>query len=408
MTDIVDAKFSEDMDLADIFSELGEDCKIGVHRKEPEWCSGHIRTVHFDPREPVDLDWIQKKFGGEKLMIRLYGPKSKQNKSGYLAARTVDIMGPPRDGFGIEMVQGPDGKAVKITEYELACERHKQKMGVQQLEDSQPAPAQPADGLSNNALVQTLIQSQSQQHNAMLQMMGQRVQSLEEMLYRQAPGQVGAAVNPIDQIKQTAEALKHLKAMEGDFSGDGGGSGDLLGMLGPVIQNMFGNNQNAQLPQTAPQGALRAPRRRRLPKRRLPKRRLPIEQSTEQSSPEQSSPEQSTEQGETLSSIADKLAMLGPDEAAEVVLQALGDMPEKKRAAAMQAFVYSMNQPDNLDDSSNSVDTLSHETIENDPFGETAENNPIPIQREPTRPNESNSEVDRKSDPQRVDLPANT
>ena len=129
MTVFTAENWSSEMSIDDAFGELGEDCKVAIDRKEPEWCSGHMRTVNYDPSEPISLDWIQRRFGGEKLTIRLYGPKNSKHKNGYIGSRTLDIFGPPMDGFGIELTQGPDGKSVRVTELQSAIDRYNQKMG---------------------------------------------------------------------------------------------------------------------------------------------------------------------------------------------------------------------------------------------------------------------------------------
>jgi hypothetical protein len=405
MSEIIEAKWSDDQDITAIFAELGDECKIGIHRKEPEWCGGHIRTVTFDPKEPISIDWIAAKFGGEKLMVRLYGPKTKQNKSGYLAARTIEIMGPPRDGYGIEMVQGPDGKAVKVTELDLVMERHRKQLGIQKEESPRPTNNE-NNGLSQTSLVQTLIESQSQQHNAMLQMMGQRVQSLEQMLYHHPPGQAPAAMSPIEQIKQTAEAIALLDKMKGSFSGGGEGMDDsLFSMIGPVVQNLFGQNQQNQGLQV-PRGSLQPPKSRRV--RSMPARRTrhsPEQQTSEPGLPEQQTSEPSTpatiagvaNDQDTLPDIADRLSRLNPDDAAEVVVVAMGNMPDERRAAAMQSFFHLMNSMDNVDESSNQDDTYIHEDNP-DPFAATTEDQPVSIQGIALGSNENHVETDREGD----------
>lgn len=399
MNKIIDAKFAESMDLDGIFEELGAECKISIERKEPEWCNGHIRSVYFDPKEPISLDWIKTKFGGEKLMVRLYGPKSAQNKSGYLHARTIDIMGPPRDGHGIELTQGPDGKAVKVTELSAAIKRHELKMGMEQKEVQQIQGVVPAPHSPDSNLFQVLIESQSSQHNSMLQMMGQRVQSLEDMLYRQNPAQVLPPQNPVEQIKQTMEVFTMMDKMKGKMSGDDGGElNSLLPMVGHIVKGMF--SKNAATPQSS--GNLMPPAKSPIltadgtSKRKRQKPVAPVE----------------TNNHDTISGMADKLSALTPDDAAEVVISAMGNMPDDRRAAAMESFFSTMNemndQTDELDESTTQNDNISQDEQQlTDPFS-ISETDPIPIQRGKSIPNETDDQTDRSCDKKGIAIPTDS
>lgn len=375
MDEIIDAKWADELDLSSIFDELGGDCSISIERKEPEWCNGHIRRVSFDPKEPIDLDWIQKKFGGEKLFIRLYGPKTKQNKSGYITGRTVDIMGPPRDGHGIELTQGPDGKACRVTDLAIVIDRHNLKMGIKKQADAAPPVAPPA--LQNESLFATMIQSQATQHAAMMDMMGQRVNSLEGILYKRGAEQTGTPLNPIDQIKQTAEAMTLLRNMSGDF-GEGRNNGDesIISMIGPILQGMFAGKNNQQSPS---RGVLKPAAPARIiegPQKNVSK---------------------------TLGSLANNLSNLSAEDAAQVVFEAMGSMPEQKRDAALKAFMTrgsALNS--NVDDSLNQDDTNRQDVDQlQDPFA-CAEGDPVSGSGRSPGQDAPNDQVNRPGDQERV------
>lgn len=373
MSDIVEAKIVPDMDLASIFQELGDECRVSVKREEPEWCMGHIRTVAFNPDKPIDMDWLRTKFGGEKLQVRLYGPhKTKENRSGYITSRLVDIMGPPCDGHGIELTQGPDGKACRVTELQTVIERHNQKMGIKRQSESVQPVASPA--LQNETLFATMIQAQAQQHGAMMEMMGQRVNSLEGILYKRGPDQQGTPANPIDQIKQTAEAMKILKSMSGEY-GDSAGSDDssILSMIGPIIQGMFANKNNQQ---PAPRGVLKAA---------SPARVIagPQKNGTE-----------------SIDSLVNNLASLSANDAAKVVFNVMGNMPPDKRDESMKAFMtMGSNMESDIDESLNEDNTNSQGVEEfTDPFA-CSESDSLPGQGRPLNENAPNDQANRTGDP---------
>lgn len=391
MAEIIEANWSQDLDLAGIFSELGDNCKIAIARMEPEWCAGHVRTVHFDPKEPISMDWIQKKFGGEKLQVRLYGPKSATNKSGYLTARTIDIMGPPRDGNGVEMTQGPDGKAVKVPELEMAIERYNQKLGI----DRKNAQAVEPPAIQNTpdmTLFQVLIESQSAQHATMLQMMGQRVQTLEDLLYKQHAVQQGPPINAVDQLKSTMETFTMMDKMRGKLaSPESEDSDSLMPMIGQIVQGFMAKN-TAQNMQQRPSGRLKPPGGS--PKELPTRATNPIKPAMIPSH----ETENRIETDESLSGMANNLSRLDADDAAEVVIEAIGNMPLEKRERAMKTFFESMNPESELDDSSTDDDTISHEETLDDPFSVT-QIGPVPVPGGESLPDEKNDQVDRTRDP---------
>jgi hypothetical protein len=399
---IIDAKWAPEMDLDSIFQELGDQCKIAIERKEPEWCSGHMRTIHFNPDEPISIDWIQKKVGGDKLMIRLYGPKTPENKSGYLAARTIDIFGKPLDGYGVELVQGPDGKAYKVTELPAVLERHKQKMGVMyQAEQRPPAPPAAPSPLQNDTLVQTLITTQGEQNRIMMQMMSDRVRSLEEMLYKKPESAGGPATSPVDQVKQTIETLGLLETMRqtiGAGAGAGaGGEESVIPMVGDIVKALItGRQQTAEQP---PRGVLGPPGRKKGrpgPRREAPRRDLDESQV----------PALRPVDDKYLSDIADNLAGLSPDDAAECVYLAMDNMTEDQRAAAMKSFLVNMSGQTELDGPLIDDDTYSQDDAESyeDPFA-VSKDSKVSIQREQPNTNAQNDSADRAGDPNGVASP---
>lgn len=402
MTTIIDSMPGQEMDIETIFEELGENCKIMIDRKEPEWCAGHMKTVYFNPDETISLDWIQKRFGGEKYQIKLFGAKTSQHKNGYRAARTVTIFGPPMDGNGIEITQGPDGKAVRITELAMAIERHNQKLGL--LKDPPPAPAPvPAapSPFQDQTLVQTLITTQGEQNKVMMQMMSDRVRSLEEMLYRQPKaGSGGPAVSALDQVKQTAETIGLLDTIRESLgAGGGGGSGEdsVIPMVGDIVKALVMGRQQPQ--EQTPRGVLQPPASRPALGRPAPRR----DPQTSQVPPLR--PVEPVDD-ETLSNIADKLSSLSATDAADCVSEALGNMPREQGAEAMKAFISNMSSNDGLDDSSIEDDTYSqdHDESSADPFA-VAQDNQTQIPRKQPHPNAQDHPTDRPSDPNGVSVP---
>jgi hypothetical protein len=402
MTTIIDSMPGQEMDIETIFEELGENCKIMIDRKEPEWCAGHMKTVYFNPDETISLDWIQKRFGGEKYQIKLFGAKTSQHKNGYRAARTVSIYGPPMDGNGIEITQGPDGKSVRITELATAIERHNQKLGILKDPPPPPAPAAPSP-LQDQNLVQTLITTQGEQNKVMMQMMSDRVRSLEEMLYRQPPGTSGGPVtSPLDQVKQTAETIGMLETIRESLGGGAGAGGEesVIPMVGDIVKALItGRQQTAEQP---PRGVLGPPGRQKgRPGPRGPRREAPRRDPDETQVP----PLRPVDD-KYLSDIADNLAGLSPDDAAECVYLAMDNMTEDQRASAMKSFLVNMSGQTELDGPLIDDDTYSQDDAQSyaDPFA-VSKDSKVSIQREQPDTNAQNDSADRAGDPKGVSSP---
>lgn len=187
------AKKKEDkpvLDIENLLAELGNEGSLSINRIEPSWAKGHIRSVPISASERISMEWISEKFGGEKLQVRIYG--SDGHKLQHL--RTVEVCGPPRNGHGIELVRGPEGNSVPITQLAEAKRRYDMLHGLTPAEPVAPVPtAPPADqGLNANALLASLLSAQAQQNQAMQTMLVNRIGSLEQHLMRQV--QQGATV----------------------------------------------------------------------------------------------------------------------------------------------------------------------------------------------------------------------
>jgi hypothetical protein len=207
--DGVETVDNTDLDLDVILSEIGNEGSIIVSRKEPDWCKGHIRTMQINAGEPVSMDTIAAKFGGEKLYFRIYGPK------GLVARRTIDVCAPPRNGYGIELVLGPRGNVIPITQMESEQARFMQKnpsgalpAGAYAPPALPPPPAAPA---IDNSIIQ-MMRAQQDQTNALLNMFLTRIGALETMLQRQAPAGApqAPAYDPLGQLQNTVTVIGQL------------------------------------------------------------------------------------------------------------------------------------------------------------------------------------------------------
>jgi hypothetical protein len=176
------------------------------------------------------------------------------------------------------------------------------------------------------------------------------LQLLEKSKVQNAPpaNQIGDMVN---QMMGMFTLFGQMKEMFGQNLGDapaGGGEETMIPVIGDLIKGLLNRNQPQQAPMMMParRGALAPPRAQPSPAPTPPQPQQGGKQVERNSLP----PQQSG--GDNLSSLAGKLADLSPTDASEVLLEALGNMPEERRSAAMQHFFANMTGEDLLDDSS--------------------------------------------------------
>lgn len=210
---------TEEIDLDQILLEIGNQGRVSVTRIEPDWAKGYVRAIQIQGNETISMDWLSEKFGGEKLQVRIYGADGK----GIKAFRTVDICGPPRNGFGIEYVRGPDGTKCLITRYAEAQRRYAQLNGMEMPavapSPQEGTPAQPANqGFNLSTVLQTLITAQNTQNTTMTTMLVNRIGSLEQLLTRQVgqPAQGGPVEppDPLGNLRNTVDVIAQLETVK--------------------------------------------------------------------------------------------------------------------------------------------------------------------------------------------------
>jgi hypothetical protein len=204
---------NSELDLDVVLSEIGNEGSIVVARKEPDWCKGHIRTLQINAGEPISMDTLAAKFGGEKLYLRIY------NSKGMIARRVVDICAPPRNGFGVELVLGPRGNVIPLTQLESENARYLQKNPAAMLPGGAFAPpsgAPPSGAPSapaNDAFME-MLKNQNAQTMQLLNMFLTRIGVLETMLQQRdfTPAAAPAlpAYDPLSQLQNTVTVIGQL------------------------------------------------------------------------------------------------------------------------------------------------------------------------------------------------------
>lgn len=204
----------DEIDLESVLSEIGTQGRVAVSREEPEWCKGHIRTVPIQGSEPITLEWIGKSFGGSKLEIRIYGT----GKAALKARRTIEISGPPKDGYGVEVVRGPDGEPVPVTKLQEVRRRYNITHGLGLDFERPKEPEKPEPSFDMSSVLNTMIQAQNTQNQTMISMLVTRISSLETLLQNQTQGGVPAQpiqqVDPLNTLRSTVDTIAQLEQIK--------------------------------------------------------------------------------------------------------------------------------------------------------------------------------------------------
>lgn len=305
--------------LTRLLSSVQSGWKIAILREQPSWCKGHLETLEvFDPSEEgsaVDVNYLIREWGGHKLFLKVHNERGQWVGGGSISLFSY----PPR----------VHGKLLQEPNY---AELLTPAPAPQQNPYPYPPPAAPGPTLDFGKLLDIVMKQKNSDPTMLLKIL----ELQQQQQVQAAPPQQ----NIVEQFMGMMGLMREMQGMLGEFGGGGGGGGggdDLGGMLPMVADLLKGLMQKQGQP--APQRrVLTPPQHGGAPVQPLPP--APVQGST----------------GETLSGIADKLATLDPSDAAEVVLKALGDMPEERRSRAMSIFLNSMGEEEYLDDMSNKDD----------------------------------------------------
>ncbi len=199
--DSIEAKFNDpEAELDTLLGELNTAFKIVVKREEPDWCAGTLGTFDFDRGDQISTDWLEDKFGGLKLQIKILDTNNQ-----HITSRRVLFPTPPRRD-GIEIVRGPNGP-------------------ITVLEAKAMEPAPPQQDNQMVGMLEKLLTAQQTQANSMTTMLLGRVQGLETLLTNKltepAPANpaIVPPVDPQSQMRNTLETVKAIEELRGAIGG---------------------------------------------------------------------------------------------------------------------------------------------------------------------------------------------
>lgn len=286
--------------------------KITIYRQAPAWCRGLLETIEiYDPEETIDIEALIRRWGGQALHVRVL-----QENGRWVGGGTIPLYSYP-----------PKVRGKEIHEHELYT------VPQQQNPQQQTQQITPFSGntLDLGKLLDLIAKGKTNEVDILLKML-ERIPGLG-----QQPQQ--SSVDMMSQMLQMFTLFSKMRTIFGESSPKDEES--MIPMIGDLVKNLVSGRKQS------PVAAV------------LPPRRAPTTVNQNRPLPR---PETSDETA-NLSDFASRLARLSPTDTAEVVAEALGNMPESKRQEAMTAFLGMMGgaeSEDDLDAEDESDDTLEH------------------------------------------------
>lgn len=315
--------------LQSLLSNIQQGWKISIAREQPSWCRGHLETIEvYDPSEPFDIDYLIRTWGGQRLHAKVHDESGR-----WIGGGSISLF---------SYAPKVHGKEIKESDYFAQSSAALPPM---------PHPYQnppPAQQLDLKTLVEILRSGKKSELDLALKILDR------------APAPAPAPVvqkqsSPMEQMLSMFQMFGQMKDLFGDMSGSssGGDSESLTPIIGDLVKGLMSGQQNIQNdPRKPALVAPRAPGRPGgapgpAPVHQVPPLR-PVEGLGE----------------DNLSQIADKLSALSSNDAVDVLIQALGNMPEDKRAESMQLFFEGISGQNELDGLSNEDDNLEEDDQE--------------------------------------------
>lgn len=327
--------------LAEGLAALSPNWKVSIQRVAPSWCKGHLETIDvYDPADHgIDMDYLIRKWGGRKLWIRILNEKGQYKSSG-----TINLFSfPPR-------VNGTEIREHEV--YGMSPEQNPNRPTYQPMQYQPQQQQQQGLGLDITKLIDIISKKGGAGADAST--------ILQIMEYARSNQQPQMQLNTMmEQMMGMMGVMSQMRQLFGDGGGGGGGGGsdDSFSPIVGELAKALINRQPQQPQQMPPRGALAPPRRQF--------QASPPPQSKPVSKPQTDTLPNDEQDVDIVEDLADKLAALDVDDAAEAAMMAIDSMPEEKRNAVMRAFL-TMGERRQLDDSSTMTDTnrQGHETTD--------------------------------------------
>lgn len=215
-----------------VFADFRPGMKISITRQRPTWCGGFLEKIECYEDDPVDTEYIIRKWGGQRLNLRLTDETGKYiggadlNLSSY-APKINGRIARPQDFYLDSNEPIPDSQ--------------------RPMQQNSPAPQQQLD------IVQ-VIGLMNKQNEALLESVKQIVGQNQNTAVPGSP-----SINPMDQMLDFGQKYKKLQGIFGAMGGGtpalpaaevpietGDGTMELIKGIGEIVGAFKGNPQLTQ------------------------------------------------------------------------------------------------------------------------------------------------------------------
>lgn len=300
-----------------LLSTIEQGWKISIIRTHPSWCRGHLETIEvFEPDDTVDTDYLIRTWGGSRLHLKVHNERGQ-----WIGGGSISL-------FSYQ----PKVRGKTINESDYFSQN-----------PVAPPPAHPMTyGQQPQMDIGKLLELLQKGNKSELDL-ALKILERAPMQHQQIPQPQQQGIGSMaEQMVAMFSMMSQMKNFFGDLNGPAQNDSDSLGpVIGDVVKSLLNHNQTPQS-------------RRALVSTRQKTGPNPTGSAVAPLRPVQ-------ELGDRLSDIANKLSSLSPSDAADVLMQALGDMPEDRRKEAMTAFLGNLTEDSTLDGLLNQDDTNSQD-----------------------------------------------
>lgn len=287
-----------EMEIDEIFTEIPKDYMIKVHRQEPEWCSGYLGTVHFDPERPFSIDKLKEQFGGGLFTLRIVDESHK-----YRGQKTIRIADVPKENYqeidadfltiggaqrraagrsgdkgsgggfgfpGFNMPGLPPDVQRRVMRWYLLGEEGESKKSEK---------ANTTAELMQQKMMMEMMQAQSQHQMAMQRHQLEYERELEKMRKSRDPQE------PLSDVQQTIALLRELNGMKSEFGGSENVATEIIGQTAPILETAL--TELIALQKLKVQGEIAKAKGNQPPPRPLPARATTARPAPRPSPPQQ-------------------------------------------------------------------------------------------------------------------------
>lgn len=237
-----------EMEIDEIFTEIPKDFMIKVHRQEPEWCSGYLGTIHFDPERPFNIDKLKEQFGGGLFTLRIVDESHK-----YRGQKTIRIADVPKENYqeldadfltmgGAQRRAASRGGNKDANPFPMLGGMNMPGVPVEMQRklmrwyllgdegDKKTEKANTAAEIMQQKLMMEMMQAQSQHQMAMQRHQLEYERELEKMRKSRDPQE------PLGDVQQTIALLRELNGMKTEFGGSEHVATEIIGQTAPILE----------------------------------------------------------------------------------------------------------------------------------------------------------------------------